>query len=86
MELTWWTLLVIVLVLAIDASRDGRLTPGRPSVRRRGALANALHFGSDLFGSTAVLVGLLLARAGYNAADAVAALFVACLVLIAASV
>src|SRR5207244_10586816 len=47
--------------------------------------SNALHFGSDLAGSTAVLVGLLLARAGWREGDAVAALFVAVLVLLAAT-
>jgi divalent metal cation (Fe/Co/Zn/Cd) transporter len=46
--------------------------------------ASALHFGSDLAGSTAVLVGLILARAGYPEGDAAAALFVAVLVLAAA--
>ena len=40
--------------------------------------SNALHFASDLGGSIAVLVGLLLVRAGYQKADSIAALFVAC--------
>src|SRR6266545_4534155 len=46
--------------------------------------AQALHFGSDLAGSTAVLGGLLLARAGWREGDSAAALFVALLVLLAA--
>jgi divalent metal cation (Fe/Co/Zn/Cd) transporter len=46
--------------------------------------SNALHFGSDLAGSTAVLVGLALANAGHPEGDAVAALFVALLVIAAA--
>jgi divalent metal cation (Fe/Co/Zn/Cd) transporter len=46
--------------------------------------ANALHFGSDLAGSGAVLLGLVVARAGYRDADSFAALFVAVLVLLAA--
>jgi divalent metal cation (Fe/Co/Zn/Cd) transporter len=46
--------------------------------------ANALHFASDFAGSTAVLLGLLAARAGYHWADSAAALFVAVLVLVAA--
>jgi divalent metal cation (Fe/Co/Zn/Cd) transporter len=46
--------------------------------------ANAVHFGSDLAGSGAVLLGLLAARAGYHWADSAAALFVASLVLVAA--
>jgi divalent metal cation (Fe/Co/Zn/Cd) transporter len=47
--------------------------------------ASAFHFGSDLAGSTAVLVGLLIARAGYPHGDAIAALFVSLLVLGAAA-
>ena len=46
--------------------------------------ASAFHFGTDLLGSTAVLVGLVLARAGYRDADSFAALFVAVLVFAAA--
>jgi cation diffusion facilitator family transporter len=83
-DVTWWSLLVIVLVIVIDAAR---MTVSLRTARRYGSAAlqaSALHFGSDLLGSTAVLVGLLLARAGYPGADAVAAIFVACLVLIAA--
>ncbi|MGI8421681.1 MAG: cation diffusion facilitator family transporter, partial [Gaiellaceae bacterium] len=47
--------------------------------------SNALHFGSDLLGSFAVLAGLLGVRAGYQDADSIAALFVAVLVLLAAA-
>jgi divalent metal cation (Fe/Co/Zn/Cd) transporter len=43
-----------------------------------------LHFASDAVGSVAVLVGLVLVRSGYQKADAIAALFVALLVLLAA--
>ncbi|MBV8480449.1 MAG: hypothetical protein JOY72_09120, partial [Actinobacteria bacterium] len=43
------------------------------------------HFAGDLVGSLAVLAGLLLARAGHPDGDAVAALFVAVLVLGAAA-
>jgi divalent metal cation (Fe/Co/Zn/Cd) transporter len=46
--------------------------------------SNALHFASDLAGSVAVLVGLLLVSGGHRNADSIAALFVAVLVLAAA--
>ena len=45
----------------------------------------APHFGGDLAGSVAVLVGLVFARSGYANGDSVAALFVAALVLVAAA-
>ena len=81
----WYAFLVLAVVLAVDAVRT--LVSWRAS-RRYGSAAlasNALHFAGDFAGTTAVLVGLLLVRAGYHGADAVAALFVAALVLLAAA-
>ncbi len=80
----WWALLVIGVVILVDV---GRTTASARTARRyhSAALAsNALHFASDLAGSFAVLAGLLLARGGHPKGDAVAALFVALLVLAAA--
>src|SRR4051812_44091047 len=84
-DVTWWVLAVTLVVIAIDASRT--YVSWRASRRYRSAAfsANALHFGGDLAGSIAVLIGLLIARAGYPNGDSVAALFVAVLVLLAAS-
>ena len=83
-DVTWWALAVLGVVILVDASRA--LTSFRTSRRYRSAAlaANALHFTSDLAGSVAVLVGLLLVDAGHPGADAAAALFVAVLVVIAA--
>ena len=84
-QATWYALAVIGAVIVIDASR--MLVSLRTARRYRSAAlqANALHFGSDLFGSTAVLIGLVLVRAGYDDADSAAALFVAVLVIVAAA-
>ena len=81
---TWYALVVIGVVLAVDLVRT--VVSWRAAERYRSAAlaSNALHFASDFAGSGAVLVGLLLARAGHPRADAVAALFVAALVLLAA--
>jgi cation diffusion facilitator family transporter len=82
---TWYALVVVGIVIVVDASR---LVVSRRTSRqyRSAALSsNALHFASDLAGSVAVLIGLLFARAGYPNGDSVAALFVAALVLVAAS-
>src|SRR5207244_966774 len=80
----WHALLVIVLVCLIDVGRT--VAPARAARRYSSAAlsSNALHFGSDLAGSTAVLIGLLFVRAGYAQADSIAALFVACIVLLVA--
>jgi cation diffusion facilitator family transporter len=83
-DAAWYALLVVAVVIVIDASRT---VVSWRAARRFGSPAlqsNALHFASDLFGSTAVLIGLLLVRAGAERADSVAALFVAVLVLLAA--
>ncbi len=84
-DVTWYVLATVLVVIAVDASRA---TVSWRISRRTGSAAiasNALHFGSDLVGSVAVLVGLLLARSGYPEGDALAALFVAVLVLLAAA-
>jgi cation diffusion facilitator family transporter len=79
-EARWYALVVIVVVIAIDVGRT--VASWRAARRYHSAAlsANALHFGSDFGGSTAVLVGLILVRAGYQRADAIAALLVACIV------
>ncbi|HEY3961198.1 MAG TPA: cation diffusion facilitator family transporter [Gaiellaceae bacterium] len=82
---TWYAFVVLGVVIAIDISRT---TVSWRTARRykSAALAsNALHFGSDLVGSFAVLAGLLLAHAGHPNGDAIAALFVGLLVLLAAA-
>src|SRR5215213_9381503 len=80
----WWALAVIGVVIAIDASRVWVSWRVARRYSSAALASNALHFGSDLAGSAAVLAGLLFVRAGHPAADAAAALFVAVLVILAA--
>ena len=84
LDVAWWTVGVLVVVIAIDLTRT--LASARAARRLESAAlaSNALHFASDLAGSVAVLVGLVLVRAGQPKADAIAALFVAVLVVLAA--
>ena len=83
-EATWWAFVVLGFVIAVDISRA--VVSRRAALRYRSPAlaANALHFASDLAGSLAVLVGLVFVAAGEPSADAIAALFVAVLVVIAA--
>jgi cation diffusion facilitator family transporter len=81
---TWYAFAVIAVVIVIDASRTLVSLRGSRRYASPALEANALHFGSDLAGSMAVLVGLLFTAGGYPGADSVAALFVAALVLFAA--
>jgi divalent metal cation (Fe/Co/Zn/Cd) transporter len=71
-------------VLVVDASRA--VIAYRQGIRARSAAlsASAWHFGSDFAGTVAVLIGLVAVRAGMPGADALAALFVAVLVVLAA--
>jgi cation diffusion facilitator family transporter len=83
-NVTWYAFAVIGVVLAIDA---GRAVVSWRTARRYQSAAlssNALHFASDFAGSIAVLIGLIAANQGHFKADAIAALFVAVLVLLAA--
>jgi cation diffusion facilitator family transporter len=80
----WYALVVLVAIIAIDAARAAVSLRSARAYNSPALSANALHFAGDLAGSTAVLIGLLLVRAGYADADSVAALLVACLVLAAA--
>jgi cation diffusion facilitator family transporter len=83
-EAAWWAIVVIVVVIGVDASRT---MVSRRAARRYASPAlgaNALHFASDLAGSVAVLIGMILVATGEPRADAAAALFVAALVVVAA--
>jgi len=82
---TWYALLVVAIVIGIDVARTVASWRAARMYSSPALASNALHFGSDFGGSVAVLIGLLLVRAGYQRADAVAALFVAVLVLLAAA-
>ena len=84
-QATWYAFLVIGLVICIDLARTTASWRAARAYSSPALASNAIHFGSDLAGSFAVLLGLLLVREGYPRADAVAALFVAALVLLAAA-
>ncbi|MBA2359368.1 MAG: cation diffusion facilitator family transporter, partial [Actinobacteria bacterium] len=62
----WYAIAVVVLVIAVDASRVLVSMRGARTYRSAALASNAVHFGSDLLGSVAVLAGLVLARAGYE--------------------
>lgn len=84
-DATWWTFAAIACVIAIDSSRLTVSWRTGKQERSDALLANALHFGSDLVGTLAVLAGLSAAALGIPAGDSIAALFVGVLVIVAAS-
>src|SRR5206468_8658649 len=83
-DAAWWAFAAVALVLVVDSLRT--LTSLRVARRYESAalLSNALHFGSDLVGTVAVLAGLVAAALGWPQGDSLAALFVAFLVVSAA--
>jgi cation diffusion facilitator family transporter len=83
-EATWWTFAAIALVVVIDVSRVYVSSRAARVYRSEALQASALHFGSDLAGTVAVLAGLSAAALGFPEGDAIAALFVAGLVVLAA--
>lgn len=80
----WYVLAVVGAVIVIDVTRSLTLHRAAHEHASAALSANALHFTLDLVGSVAVLIGLLLVRAGHPQADSVAALLVAGLVLFSA--
>jgi cation diffusion facilitator family transporter len=83
-DVTWWAFTVLAVVIAVDASRATISYRGSKRYHSPALAANALHFASDLAGSVAVVIGLVLVSAGEHWGDSVAALFVAVLVVLAA--
>jgi cation diffusion facilitator family transporter len=83
-RVTWFALAVIGVVILVDASRALVSVRAARRYASPAFASSALHFASDLAGSTAVLIGLLVTRSGHPSADAIAALFVSTLVLAAA--
>jgi cation diffusion facilitator family transporter len=84
-EARWYAFAVIGIVIVVDISRTVVLWRASRRYRSAALASNALHFASDLGGSIAVLVGLVLVHEGHKRADSAAALFVAVLVLLAAA-
>jgi cation diffusion facilitator family transporter len=81
----WYLFLVIAVALIVDLSRT--IVSIRTARRYRSAAlrSNAFHFAADMAGSVAVLVGLLLVRAGFAYGDALAALVIAAIIFAAAA-
>ncbi len=81
----WWVFAAIGAVILIDVSRTFVSVRAARKFASPALASNAVHFGSDLAGTLAVLTGLLAVRAGWPSGDSIAALFVAFLVVTAAA-
>ena len=80
----WYVFAVISLAIVVNILRA---VVASASAKRYGSAAlrsNSFHFASDVGGSVAVLVGLIVVRAGFHDGDAISALVVAAFIFTAA--
>jgi cation diffusion facilitator family transporter len=82
-EATRWSFLVILISIVVDFLRARVLYRVAAKTSSEALEADALHFGSDMWSSIAVLVGLGGVAFGFNWADSVAAVIVALFVCLA---
>ncbi|HCT29495.1 MAG TPA: cation transporter [Bacteroidales bacterium] len=80
-EVTLWSFLVVIVSIAIDFSRSRSLAKVAKKHNSQALEADALHFSTDIWSSSVVLIGLIFASFGFYFADPIAALFVALIVI-----
>lgn len=80
-EVTSWSYIVVISSIIIDASRSKALYKVAKKHNSQALEADALHFSTDIWSSSVVLLGLVCANVGLFFADSVAALMVALIVL-----
>jgi cation diffusion facilitator family transporter len=83
-----WPFLVLLLAIAVDFTRSRSLRRVARAHHSEALAADAIHFGTDIWSSTAVLLGLAATAAGerfhipaLELADPIAALIVAAIIL-----
>ncbi|MDD2807360.1 MAG: cation diffusion facilitator family transporter [Patescibacteria group bacterium] len=82
-EATWYAFAVVIFSILVDISRSRALTKVAQETKSQALEADALHFSSDIWSSTVVLVGLILVLFGVQGADALAAIGVSIFVAVA---
>jgi cation diffusion facilitator family transporter len=80
---TFWAFAVMVASIVIDFFRARVLYRVAAETSSEALEADALHFGSDMWSSAAVLAGLAMVALGYPLADSAAAIVVAVFICIA---
>ena len=80
-DITVWSYLVVTISIVVDVSRSRALYKVARKYNSQALEADALHFSTDIWSSAVVLAGLVCANFGIYAADSVAALGVAIIVL-----
>ena len=81
-EVSIWAYIVVISSIVIDTGRSKALFRVAKKYNSQALEADALHFSTDIWSSTVVLLGLICAQFGYFFADSVAALVVAFIVVL----
>ncbi len=83
-----WPFVVLLLSIIVDSARSAALRRVAKAHRSEALEADAVHFGTDIWSSAAVIVGLLFSYAGqrwnlpsFRYADPIAALVVAAIIM-----
>jgi cation diffusion facilitator family transporter len=80
-EVNVWSYVVIIGSIIIDINRSRMLSKVAKKYNSQALEADALHFSTDIWSSSVVLLGLICANFGFYYADSIAALGVALIVL-----
>ena len=80
-EVTVWSYAVVITSIVIDFSRSRALMKAARLHNSQALEADAIHFSTDIWSSSVVLLGLVCSNFGFYYADPVAALFVAVIVI-----
>lgn len=80
-EVNVWAFVVIITSIIVDISRSRALKKAAVKHNSQALEADALHFSTDIWSSTVVLIGLIGASFNFFYADAIAGLAVAIIVL-----
>ena len=84
-DINYWSYAVVVTSIIIDFSRSRVLMKAAKKYKSPVLEADALHFSTDIWSSSAVLIGLVFANFGFFFVDAIAALLVASTILYVSS-
>ena len=80
-EVTIWSYIVVITSIAVDFTRSRALMKAAKQHNSQALEADAIHFSTDIWSSSVVLLGLICSGFGFHIADPVAALFVAVIVV-----
>lgn len=81
-KISIWSYIVVITSIIIDINRSRMLYKVAKKHNSQALEADALHFSTDIWSSAVVLFGLICANFGFFAADSIAALVVAAIVLL----